>query len=61
MQDKINTIKGMLDKIANYNRIIEADNFESDTVDDIRGNAKDIADEIKTEVDTIKVEIDLWS
>lgn len=61
MQDRINTIKSLLDKIANYNRIIEADNFESDTVDDIRGNAKDIADEIKTEVDTIKVEIDLWS
>ena len=61
MEDRIVHIKSLLDNIIRYNRMIIADNFEPDTVEDMKGNAKAICDEIKSEADNIKDEINLWS
>ncbi len=51
----------LLDRINSYDRLILADNFEPNTVSDIKNNAKDICNQIKSEVDLIKGDIDGWS
>jgi len=54
-------IRASLDRLHTYEHMIGGNNFENNTVDDMKGNAKDICDEIKTEIDSIKAEIDNWS
>ncbi len=58
--ERIARIRSLLDRLHSYEHLIDANNFESDTVDDIKGNAKDLCDEIKIEADSIKTEVDQW-
>lgn len=60
MDDRIEIVRQLLERVRNYNRLIVNDNFEVSTIDDMKGNAKDICDAIKDEVDLIKTEIDGW-
>ncbi|KKL57675.1 hypothetical protein LCGC14_2233040 [marine sediment metagenome] len=60
MDDLINQVKHLLDRISDYNHIIHADNFQAPTVEDIKDNAKAISDEIKFKVDDIKSLINQW-
>ena len=53
-------IRASLDRLNTYEQMIGGNNFENNTVDDMKGNAKDICDEIKAEIDSIKAEIDNW-
>jgi len=60
IESKIEGVKRLLERIREYKRIVEADSFEPATVDDIKGNAKDLCDTAKSEIDDIKAEIDSW-
>ena len=53
-------IRASLDRLHTYEQMIGGNNFENNTVDDMKGNAKDICDEIKVEIESIKAEIDNW-
>ncbi len=53
-------IRAKLDRLHTYEHMIDGNNFENSTVDDMQGNAKDICDEIKGEINSIKAEIDNW-
>lgn len=61
IDDRIEVIKQLLEKVRSYNRLIIYDNFEPLTVEDMKGNAKDICNQTKAELDEIKSEIDQWS
>ena len=54
-------VKRQLDRLIDYEKMIDANNFESATVDDMKGNAKDICGVIKTEINDIKSKIDNWT
>ena len=58
--ERIALVRSLLDRLHSYERLIDADNFEPNTVDDIKGNAKDLCDAIKIEADSIKTEINQW-
>jgi len=60
IESRIDAVKRVLERIHEYKRIVEADNFEPATIDDIKGNAKDLCDTAKTEIDNIKAGIDDW-
>lgn len=60
IEDRMAAVKRLLDKVASYDHLITTDNFEPDTIDDMKGNAKDICNVAKTEIDQIKAEIDQW-
>ncbi|KKL63929.1 hypothetical protein LCGC14_2170180 [marine sediment metagenome] len=61
IEENIAQIRSELDILSQYERMVEGNNFEVNTVADIKGNAKDICDQIKTKADSIKAEIDQWS
>lgn len=61
IEDRIAAVKRLMDKVVSYDHLITADSFEPDTIDDMKGNAKDICNTVKTEIDQIKAEIDQWS
>ena len=61
IDDEIASMRIKLDRIHQYDSVIASDNFEPETVEDIKGNAKALCDEIKTEADIIKSSVDLWS
>ncbi len=60
MEDIINRVSDLLNRVRDYNRIIQADNFEAATVEDIKGNAKALCDEVKSDIDAIKSLINQW-
>lgn len=61
IEDNIAQVRSKLDMISQYNNMILNNNFEPDTITDMKGNAKNICDGIETEVAAIKVEINNWS
>lgn len=61
IDDSIEVIKQLLEKVRSYNRLISSDNFDPLTIEDMKGNAKDICNQAKTELDEMKSEIDQWS
>jgi len=61
INEEIEKIKTLLQRIHQYNTLIVFDNFESDTVSDMQGNAKNLCDVAKDCIDGIKAEIDNWS
>lgn len=61
IEDKIDGAKRLLDKVKVYNRLIIEDSLEPATIDDIKGNAKTLCDNVKVEIDNIKAEIGQWS
>lgn len=60
IRSRIDAVKRLLDKILAYEQMIEADNFEPDTVEDMKGNAKGLCDAAKNEIGNIKTEVDQW-
>jgi len=61
IKDRVDGAKRLLDKVSLYNRLVIENSLEQDTIDDMKGNAKDICDDVKAEIDNIKSEIDQWS
>ncbi len=59
-KEKIAQIRSKLDMIASYQFMVDANNFEGDTITDMKGNTKDICDAIKDLVTGIKTDIDNW-
>ncbi len=58
--ERIALIRSLLDKLHGYQRMIDGNSFENSTVTDIKGNAKDLCDQVKNEINSIKTEIDQW-
>lgn len=58
--DRIGVVRGLLDRIIAYDHMVASDSFTPDTITDMKGNAKDICDAVKSETDNIKIEIDQW-
>lgn len=61
IDNRIEQVRSLLERIRSYNRLIVADSFESSTINDLKGNAKDICDQAKAQIDEVKSEIDQWS
>jgi len=61
IDDRIEEVRRLLERVRSYNRLVFSDNFEPGTIADMKGNAKDICDQAKAEIDEIKDEIDQWS
>lgn len=57
---RINKITNLLARAKKYSDIVMSDSFENQTLDDMKGNVKDIVDEAKVELDQIKHEVDNW-
>ena len=58
---RLERIVKLVGKVRTYDKLITEDSLEPATVGDMKGNAKDLCDKIKTEADLIKNEIDQWS
>ncbi len=61
IEENVAQVRSGLDRLSQYEHMIDADNFESDTVDDMKGNAKDICDQLKARINDIKDAVDQWS
>ncbi len=61
IEEYIAQVRSGLDRLSQYEHMIDANNFESDTVEDMKGNAEDICDQLKTIIDDIKAAVDQWS
>ena len=61
INEKIEEIKLLLYEVRKHSDLVIANSFEPDTVSDMKGNAKDICDEAKVDIDDIKTEINSWS
>lgn len=57
---RFNTIKRKMEDVVSLADMIEKNNFEPPTVQDMAGNAKALCDLVKNEVDAIKAVIDEW-
>jgi len=60
VETRINRVVTLLNRVKKYGDLVTADNFENQTLDDMKGNVKDILDEAKGEIDEIKSEVDNW-
>ena len=60
IEDRVERVKVLLDRIRVYNTLVHQNDFKPDTVGDMKGNAKEMCDEAKSEVDQIKVEVGQW-
>lgn len=60
IETRINRIATLLNRVKKYADLVTADNFENQTLADMKGNVKDILDEAKGEIDQIKAEVDKW-
>lgn len=58
---RLERITKLVGKVRVFDKLVIEDSLEPATVEDIKGNAKDLCNEIKTEADLIKNEIDQWS
>lgn len=61
IKDRVDGAKRLLDKVNLYNKLVTENSLEEDTIDDMKGNAKALCDDVKTEIGNIKSEIDQWS
>lgn len=60
VQDRLERISKLVDKIRRYNQLVVEDSLEPTTVVDMQGNVKDLCNEIKGEADQIKTEVGQW-
>lgn len=58
---RVERIRGLIDKIRRYNRLVVEDSLEPTTLEDMEGNVDTLCDEIKAEADQIKVEAGQWT
>ena len=61
IENRVERVKVLLDRIKVYNRLVIQNSFKPETVDDMRDNAKEMCGEAKSEVDQIKTEVDQWA
>lgn len=60
IDNKVEQVKNLLERLRQYDHLIAADGLELDTVKDIRDAGKALCDQAKDIIDGIKDEIDLW-
>lgn len=59
--NRIEQVRVLLERVRSYTHLVTSDNFEENSITDMKGNAKDACDQAKDEIDHIKDEIDEWS
>ncbi len=57
---RLERIVNLVGKIRVYDKLVTEDSLEPTTIDDMKGNAKDLCGAAKAEFDQIKIEIDQW-
>ncbi|GAI07663.1 unnamed protein product [marine sediment metagenome] len=60
IETRINRVVTLLNRVKKYADLVSTDNFEKQTLADMKGNVKDILDEAKDEIGEIKSEVDNW-
>jgi len=60
VETRINRIATLLGRVKKYADLVITDNFENQTLADMKGNVKNILDEAKDELDEIKSDVDHW-
>lgn len=60
IENSCNKIQESLARIRRYNTVVKNDNFSQEALGELKDNCKNICDEAKSELDTIKDEIDTW-
>jgi len=53
-------VSALLDRVKRYNVIVKGDSFSNGATGEMKDKVKDILDEVSTEVDLIKDEVDNW-
>jgi len=61
VEDRIAVVQALLDGIKRYARLVQGNSFTEDTLSELKGNAKDVCNEAKSEIDSTKTDIDNWS
>lgn len=61
IETRLERLASLVGKIRVYDKLVTENSLEPTTVDDMKGNAKDLCNVIKAEADLIKTEIDRWS
>lgn len=61
VENRVERIRQLLDKIRRYNQLVVEDSLELTTLADLKGNVKDLCDQIKDEADQIKASADQWA
>lgn len=60
IESSIAQIRASLDKVHQFEHIVQSETFQPSTITEMKSKAKDICDSIKSDVDNIKNEIDNW-
>ncbi len=60
ISESVDKVGVLLEKVRIFNRVVEDNELEPDTVADMKGNAKNFCDQAKTEINNIKNEINAW-
>ena len=60
LDDNVARIRSLLDKIYQFEQLVQGEAFESKTVADMKNKAKVLCDTVKGEADAIKDEINNW-
>ncbi len=58
--ENIDKVGVLLEKVRVFDRVVEDNDLEPNTVTDMKGNAKSFCDQAKTTINTIKSEINGW-
>jgi len=58
LEDRLGTVYQQIEGIRRYARLIISNSFTPDTLAELKGNAKDLSDSAKAELDLIKNDID---
>lgn len=58
VEDRLGTVQQRIEGIRRYARLIISNSFTTETLAELKGNAKDLCDDTKAEVDLIKNDID---
>jgi len=59
--DRAAIIRQKLEGLERYARLVISNTFTSETLTELKGNAKDLCDEVKDEADLVKLDIDEWT
>lgn len=58
VEDRLGKVHEQIEGIRRYARLIVSNSFTPDTLTELKGNAKDLCDSAKAELDLVKNDID---
>jgi len=60
IETRINRVALLLNRVKKYSEIVTTDNFEKQTLGDMKSNVKNILSKVKDEIGLIKDEVNNW-